>query len=170
LFQFKRIIRDYPPRSAEGLTPQTICSNRSSRSIAALRSNRLADYGSRRRSHFAISPRVIGACGGQCVRRSVRYEAQQLFSSSNRETPYRSPLLESAVSMQSENAASNYIAQEAIRVEQLPSPCLFSRRGISPTEFNFFLRSECLLGYVPRLKGPRGSPGLARAEAINGRL
>jgi hypothetical protein len=50
LFQFGRIIRDYPPSPAEGLIPK-ICSKRSSRSIAALRSNRLADYGSRTRLH-----------------------------------------------------------------------------------------------------------------------
>ena len=45
--------------------------------------------------------------------------------------------------------------QEDIRAEQLPSTCLFSRKGSLPTEFNFFLRSGRLLGYVPKLKGPR---------------
>jgi hypothetical protein len=46
---------------------------------------------------------------GQCVRRSVRlYEAQEPFPSSNRETTYRSPLLEPAVSMQSENVHTPY--------------------------------------------------------------
>jgi hypothetical protein len=50
---------------------------------------------------------------------------------------HRSPLLELAVSMQSENEPSNCIAQETIRVEQVPATCLFSRGGPLPQSSTF---------------------------------